>query len=191
MEQLALGALSSPRVLVDDATGHIAYAPAIVEAARAAAWFAVLRETTEWHHEQRPMYDRIVDVPRLTSHFASSTHWPPVILEAQAAVEAFVRARFNSVGLNYYRDGRDSVAMHNDHVEELVRRSPIALLSLGATRTMRIHSKARPRRTFEIALEAGSVFLMSGAAQEHWEHGIPKTSAPVGERISVAFRQRR
>jgi len=137
------------------------------------------------------MYDRIVDVPRLTAHFSPGDALPPAVESIKRLIESFAGARFNSVGLNYYRDGRDSVAMHNDRVEELVRRSPILLLSLGDTRTMRIASKSRPRRTFEIALEPGSVLVMAGTAQEHWEHGIPKTRGPAGERISVAFRQRR
>jgi alkylated DNA repair dioxygenase AlkB len=55
---------------------------------------------------------------------------------------------------------------------------------------MRIQSKARPRRAIKLALEPGSLLLMAGAAQEHWEHGIPKTREPVGARISLAFRQR-
>jgi len=136
------------------------------------------------------MYDRIVDVPRLTAHYHDGDDVPKAIRAAQRAVETFTGERFNSVGLNLYRDERDSVAMHNDHTEELIPKGSVALLSLGATRRMRIHSKSRPRRTFDVALEAGSILLMAGAAQEFWEHGIPKTADPVGPRISLAFRQR-
>lgn len=192
MEQLALPALGleAPRTLVDDETGTIRYEPSVVDAPRRAAWFATLWEDTDWRRERRPMYDRVVDVPRLTASFSAGDALPPVVAAAKAAVERHLRVRFDSVGLNLYRDGDDSVAMHNDHTGEIVPRSPIALLSLGSTRVMRIHSKARPRRVFQIALEPGSVLLMSGAAQEHWEHGIPKMRAPVGARISLALRQR-
>ncbi len=99
-------------------------------------------------------------------------------------------APFNSVGLNLYRDGRDSVAPHNDHLYEIAAGYPIALVSLGATRLMTIRSKSKPRRIFDLDLEAGSLLLMSYETQRHYDHGIPKTRATTGPRISVALRVR-
>jgi alkylated DNA repair dioxygenase AlkB len=95
---------------------------------------------------------------------------------------------FNSVGLNLYRDGRDSVAEHNDHLDEIVEGFPIALVSLGASRRMTIRAKKPPRRVMHIELEAGSLLVMSYETQLHYVHGIPKTREPVGPRISLAFR---
>jgi alkylated DNA repair dioxygenase AlkB len=95
---------------------------------------------------------------------------------------------FNAVGLNRYRDGRDSVAPHNDHLYEIVEGHPIALLSLGGTRRMTIRSKEPPGRVLHLDLEAGSLLMMSYATQLHYTHGVPKTKQPVGERISLAFR---
>src|SRR5262249_8644992 len=97
---------------------------------------------------------------------------------------------FNSVGLNFYRDGRDSVAPHNDHLDEIVRGFPITLLSLGSTRRMTIRAKASPRRVLHVDLVAGSLLTMSYQTQLHYTHGIPKTKEPVGGRISLAFRVR-
>ena len=192
VQQLAfpLTGADVPRTLADGATGRIVYIPAVLEQEIAARLFRTLRETVEWRRERRPMYDRVVDVPRLVAHFGPGDALPDSLAEAQAAAEAVAATRFNSVGLNLYRDGRDSVAMHNDHRDELEPLSTIALLSLGAARTMRLHTKERPRRSLQIALEPGSLLLMEGASQEHWEHGIPKSREHVGPRISVAFRQR-
>ena len=95
---------------------------------------------------------------------------------------------FNSVGLNFYRDGRDSVAPHNDHLDEIVDGHPIALLSLGATRRMTIRAKNPPRRAIQVDLAAGSLLVMSYATQLHYTHGIPKTNERVAPRISLAFR---
>ena len=95
---------------------------------------------------------------------------------------------FNSVGLNFYRDGRDSVAPHNDHLDEIVEGFPIALVSLGGTRRMTIRSKKPPRRVLHLDLEPGSLLMMSYATQLHYTHGVPKTVDPVGPRISLAFR---
>ena len=67
---------------------------------------------------------------------------------------------------------------------------PIALLSLGATRRMTIRAKAAPRRSVHVDLETGSLLLMDYATQIHYTHGVPKTSAAIGERIILAFRMK-
>jgi alkylated DNA repair dioxygenase AlkB len=137
------------------------------------------------------MYDRDVDVPRLTGHFRldpPDAGIPDAIAQAAALVKERTRVPFNSVGLNFYRDGRDSVAPHNDHLDVLVEGFPIALLSLGGTRRMTIRAKEPPRRVMHVDLAPGSLLLMSYATQIHYTHGIPKTREPVHERISLAFR---
>ena len=137
------------------------------------------------------MYDRDVDVPRLMSHFrlyAAAGAMPAAIAQAARLVSDAVSVPFNSVGLNLYRDGRDSVAPHNDHLDEILKGFPIALVSLGATRRMAIRAKAPPRRPIHVDLEPGSLLVMDYATQLHYTHGVPKTTEAVGERISLAFR---
>lgn len=137
------------------------------------------------------MYDRDVDVPRLVARYQlDDAGLPPALGEAARRVATTTGTPFNSAGLNYYRDGRDSVAPHNDHLYEIVARHPIALISLGATRLMTIRSKSKPRRVLDLDLEDGSLLLMSYETQLHYDHGIPKTRTPVGARISIALRVR-
>ena len=178
-------------VLVDDVLGRIAYTPGVIDASRAAAWFDELRERVEWRSERRMMYEREVDVPRLVASFRLDE---PALLvplrEAAAAVREAIGVVFSSVGLNYYRDGNDSVAPHNDHLQELHKGAPIALVSLGATRRMTIRAKQPPRRVMHVDLEPGSLFVMSYETQLNYDHGIPKTEVKVGPRISLAFRVR-
>ena len=185
---------SAETVLADDERGRITYTPRFVEAATAEEWFAELRSGVNWRGERRMMYDREVDVPRLMGHYRldpppAST--PRAILDAAERVRENLDVPFNSVGLNRYRDGRDSVAPHNDHLYEIRKGFPIALLSLGATRRMTVRAKAAPRRVIHIDLEPGSLFVMDYATQIHYTHGVPKTNAEVGERISLAFRVKR
>jgi alkylated DNA repair dioxygenase AlkB len=185
---------SSESVLADDERGRIAYTSRFVDAATANAWFTELRQDVEWRSERRMMYDREVDVPRLMGHFrldpaAAST--PAAILDAARRVRESLEVPFNSVGLNLYRDGRDSVAPHNDHLTEVQKGFPIGLVSLGATRRMTIRAKAAPRRVIHIDLEPGSLLVMDYATQLHYTHGVPKTTDAVGERISLAFRVKR
>ena len=190
MSQLTLFE-SGETVLADDERGRITYTPRFLDAATAAAWFAELRETVNWRGARRVMYDREVDVPRLMGSYrldppAAST--PPSILEAARRVTGRLNVPFNSVGLNRYRDGRDSVAPHNDHLYDIRKGFPIALLSLGAARRMTVRAKEAPRRVIHVDLEAGSLFVMDYTTQLHYTHAIPKTKEPVGERISLAFR---
>jgi alkylated DNA repair dioxygenase AlkB len=185
---------SSETLLADDARGRIAYTAGFVDAATAEGWFAELRMHVKWRAERRTMYDREVEVPRLMGHFRldpAPDSTPAAIADAARRVTDRLGVPFNSVGLNLYRDGRDSVAPHNDHLNEICKGFPIALVSLGAVRRMTIRAKEQPRRVIHIDLEAGSLLVMDYETQLHYTHGVPKTAAPVGERISLAFRMKR
>ncbi|MFC3816653.1 alpha-ketoglutarate-dependent dioxygenase AlkB family protein [Lysobacter sp. GCM10012299] len=187
---------SGPRTLINDAEGGVRYWPQFIDDDLADRWFAILRESVEWQAQQRPMYDRIVDVPRLVAGYRlddsvlEDSVLPAPLAEAAERLRAHLSAPFNSVGLNYYRDGNDSVAPHNDKLHGLAPGEPIALLSLGAPRRMAIRAKVPPARSVHIDLEPGSLLVMSHASQLHYLHGIAKTREPVGPRISLAYRVR-
>lgn len=193
MSQMSLFTSTRETVLADDERGRVVYTPGFLPADIAAAWFAELRESVTWKTQRRRMYDRDVDVPRLMAHFRLAPEDGPVpatIRMAAGQVIAATGVPFNSVGLNLYRDGGDSVAPHNDHLDEIVHGFPIVLLSLGATRRMAIRAKEPPRRLLNVDLEAGSLLVMGYETQFHYTHGIPKTRDRVGPRISLAFRVR-
>jgi alkylated DNA repair dioxygenase AlkB len=193
MSQLTLFESSETR-LADDERGRVVYTPRFIDADTADSWFKELRDGLTWSTQRRVMYDREVDVPRLMAHFRlepEGVELPAPIAEAARLVSGHLSVRFNSVGLNRYRDGRDSVAAHNDHLDEIRAGFPIALLSLGAIRQMVIRAKAQPRTTIHVDLEAGSLLVMDYATQVHYTHAIPKTTDTVGERISLAFRVKR
>ena len=157
---------SFQRVLADDERGRITDIPAFIEAERAQAWFTELHGGVRWRSQRREMYDREVVVPRLLGSFRldpAPDATPTAVLEAAKRVVAHLGVPFNSVGLNLYRDGRDSVAPHNDHLYDIREGFPIALLSLGATRRMTIRAKAAPRRAVHVDLEAGSLLVMDYA----------------------------
>lgn len=193
VSQLPLFATATDTILADDERGRIVYTPGFVPEDIARAWFAELRESVPWKAQRRHMYDREVDVPRLLGHFdlaPDDGRLPGPIRAAAARLAAAIDAPFNSVGLNFYRDGRDSVAPHNDHLDEIVRGHPIALLSLGGTRRMTIRAKEVPKRVIHVDLAGGSLLVMSFETQLHYTHGVPKTKEPVDPRISLAFRVR-
>jgi alkylated DNA repair dioxygenase AlkB len=191
MSQMPLFASTGETVLVDDELGRIAHMPGFLPTDVARAWFSELRESVPWKTQRRRMYDREVDVPRLLAHFRLDPEEggaPEALRVAAGKVIGVTGVPFNSVGLNFYRDGRDSVAPHSDHLDEIIHGFPIALVSLGATRRMTIRAKEPPRRVLDVDLTAGSLLVMSYETQRHYTHGIPKTKEPVGARISLAFR---
>ena len=153
--------------------------------------FATLVSDVPWRAERREMYDRVVDVPRLLAAFRVAEIPDGLPLRTMLErVRALAPAPYNAVGMNLYRDGRDSVAMHHDKLHSLTAGHPIALVSLGAPRRMLIRAKAGARETVAVELAPGSLLRMSHAAQLTHEHGIPKTKRAVGPRMSVVFRVR-
>lgn len=188
---MQLSFLDARVAVVDEPSARIEYWPSVVAPAVAQAWFDALHTEVPWRSDRRRMYEREIAVPRLLAHYAlSDASIPATIREALEAVVRVAPAPYTHVGLNLYRDGRDSVAMHHDRLQELVPGHPIAVLSLGAPRRMAITTQALPRKTRTIELQAGSVIVMDHASQRHTLHGIPKTSVPTDARISLAFRVR-
>ena len=161
----------------------------------AAELFERLRCSVPWRDERRPMYDRIVDVPRQVAFYAANDRWPDDELgelrdRLNARYEPLLGEPLTSVGLCHYRDGRDSVAWHGDRIGRSRSADTIvAIVSLGAPRTLAL----RPRgggRALRFTVGGGDLVVMGGSCQRTWEHAVPKTSRPVGPRISVQFRPR-
>jgi len=176
-------------VLLDDDSGRFEYREGFLTAGEAEAALLDLTTAVRWVAQRREMYGREVDVPRLTASYRLDERRIPASIAALAPrVVAAVGAPFNAVGLNLYRDGNDSVAMHNDHLYEIAVGHPIALLSLGGPRTMVIAAKRPPRRRLVLELQPGSLLVMDHASQHHYDHGVPKQRGPVAPRISLAFR---
>ena len=106
------------------------------------------------------------------------------------AVQDLCSAEFNSVLLNYYRHGRDSMGLHADDEPELGARPVIASLSLGATRRFFFrHKRDRSQQGLALDLASGSLLVMAGETQANWKHGINKVSRPCGPRVNLTFRQ--
>ena len=149
-----------------------------------------LADRLEWKCGRRHMYDRIVDEPRLSAVCELGAAGIPALFGAMAAA---LRARYDesmdSVWVNYYRDGQDSVAWHRDRVGRTHRRPVVAIVSLGGPRRFLL----RPRggggsRRFEPA--SGDLLVMGGDCQHNWEHAVPKAAAAL-PRMSVTFRRHR
>src|SRR5262249_33301040 len=113
--------------------------------------------------------------------------WPEYLVDIRRRIEEAAGAPFNSLLLNYYRHGSDSIGYHSDDEKELGHNPIVPSLSLGATRQFILrHTRTKERLTFD--LTHGSLLIMAGTTQHHWKHTVPKTKRPVGKRINLTFR---
>lgn len=113
--------------------------------------------------------------------------WSSTALALKAKAETASNARFNSVLINRYRSGTDSMGWHADKERELGDEPVIASISLGTTRTFEFrHNKTR--QTHKLLLSHGSLLIMRGRTQLEWVHRVPKEPKTQGERINLTFR---
>lgn len=167
----------------------------------AEALFEKLLAEVAWQAERREMYRRTVAVPRLLSFYDEGAPLPhPVLEQARDQLSAHYAGElgepFRTAGLCLYRDGRDSVAWHGDRIgRSRTEDTMVAILSVGAARPLLLRprpdlSAGEGAGTLRYNLGHGDLVVMGGSCQRTWEHAIPKTSRPVGPRISIQFRPR-
>lgn len=152
--------------------------------------FEVLAEATPWTQGQRRMYDRVVDDPRLSKWYrsgASARELPhPLLADIRRALGRHYHHTMRGPGLNYYRDGNDSVAPHADRELRVLDDTLVAIVTLGGARPFVVHPKAGGR-SLRLRPGSGDLLVMGGRCQLDFEHGVPKVRhAPP--RISVSYR---
>src|SRR5690349_7350200 len=149
---------------------------------------ADLVDHVDWRQGRRYMYERMVDDPRLSRWYPADEPVPsPVLDDARRALEERYRVPFGAVGLNYYRDGRDSVAFHRDRELRDLDDALVAILTLGETRPFRLRRHGRGGSSIDLSPGSGDLLVMGGACQRDWEHGVPKVRS-AGPRISAQWR---
>mgnify|MGYP006439396417 CR=1 FL=1 len=180
--------------------GEYIHIPQFIDSSQSDVYFDRLRKKINWKQEEMKMYGKVLPFPRLTAwygnpektySFSGLTLQPnestSELQEIKAQVESKVDARFNSVLLNRYRDGNDSISWHQDDEKDLGKDPIIASVNFGATRRFQLrHIKTREKLTIE--LSHGSLLVMLGKLNHHWQHQVPKTKKTVGERINLTFR---
>ena len=200
--QNAIAALTRARARnIPIRDGELRLYPSLFSSAESDALFEALKSEVDWKLESARLYGRTVPMPRLVAWFgdpgtvyrysgieAAPTPWTPLLRTIKSRVDCASGATFNSVLLNRYRDQRDSVSWHSDDEPELGRNPIIASVSFGAVRTFQFRHKTDKSLRERIELPHGSLLLMAGATQHHWEHQIPKRSRRIGERINLTFR---
>jgi alkylated DNA repair dioxygenase AlkB len=169
---------------VDQLTGWVTGSESVLE---------VLLGDIGWREDRRQMYEREVAVPRLLRWYGGDETLPhPVLTEARDALNRHYGVelgdRFVTAGMCLYRDGRDSVAWHGDRIGRgRSADTMVAIVSFGSPRPLMLRPVGGGD-SLRFPLGHGDLVVMGGSCQRTWEHCIPKTTRPVGPRVSVQLR---
>lgn len=137
--------------------------------------------------ERRPMYDRIVEVPRLTTGLWAEGR-PRLLDDMGRCLSRRYGLELVSVSANLYRDGNDSVAWHGDQVGRHRTSTIVAIVSLGSPRTLLLRPEGGGP-SIGYTMHSGDLVVQGGTCQRTHQHCVPKR-AQAGPRISVMFRER-
>ena len=164
-------------------------------------YLSVFIETVPWSQTRQRMYGKEVITPRLTAWFGDpgtdygtegsgmpTFPWTPELSEIKTRVEKVSGIVFNSVLLNFYRNGNDSVTWHSDRDGVPGRNQYVASVSFGQARPFDLRKKGDPAQKFTVNLENGTYLLMKGEFQDQWEHRIAKSRVSMGPRVNLTFR---
>lgn len=164
--------------------------------------FGALLQTISWEQHFVRLFGKSVPCPRLSAWYGdagaayaySGTNYEPKawtreLSAVRRRLEDAAGCSFNSVLLNRYRSGQDSMGWHADDEPELGGQPIIASVSVGARRKMRFRLKSDHRVTHDQWLDSGSLLIMAGETQHLWQHALPKTRRVDGERINLTFRR--
>lgn len=201
MTQLDLfGEEKDPRQIININNGQYIYIPNFYSKVKADSLFETLKNTIQWDQQKMLMYGKEVMFPRLTSWYGDQDKpytfsgitlqpyiWTDELLEIKKDIEVLSNVSYNSVLLNRYRDGNDSISWHTDAENELGMNPIIASVNFGQERVFQLkHMNTNER--IDILLEHGSLLVMMGELQHYWKHQLPKSKKPMNERINLTFR---
>ena len=164
--------------------------------------FDDLYKNIAWEQEDTILYGRKIALPRLTAWYGDKgiaytyskikmipQPWITILENIKSQVEKGCNTKFNSVLLNLYRNGSDSISWHSDDEKELGENPTIASLSFGDTRSFMLKHKSQKDLKLNIQLTHGSLLIMGGKTQHYWQHQIPKTRTLSKPRINLTFRK--
>ncbi len=178
----------------------IDYIAGFMPAADATALFHILKDGIEWHSELKTVdggsakikrrmayvYDRPVDY-KYANMILPGAIWTDELTKVKELVEGRVNHKFNSVLLNLYEHGKDTIRWHADKEEQIGSNPVIPTLNLGATRTFHMLKKETGEK-FQYPLSNGDLLVMKENCQQNWLHAILPEKEVKEPRISLTFR---
>ena len=178
--------------------GSALYQPGFFNSVDSERMFRSIMDETPWEARHIILFGKEVPQPRLACWYGDLAYsysgitldprpMTPTLLAIKQRCEEATSTQFNSVLVNLYRDGQDSMGLHADDEPELGSEPVIASVSFGAERNFRLRHRLT-KELQQVFLASGSLLVMSGLSQACWMHDIPKTKKFVEPRINLTFR---
>lgn len=160
-------------------------------------------ENIIWRNDPITMFGKTYPQPRLTAWYGDegveysyskikmkASQWTPELYLIKSKLESEINTTFNSVLINFYRDGLDHMSYHSDDELELGINPTIASLSFGETRFFHLKHKFKlDLDVIKLPIEHGSLIVMKDELQHFWQHKISKTTKKIGSRLNLTFRK--
>lgn len=164
--------------------------------------FNYLLDNINWHDRLNIMYseetvkinrkmayvsDNIIDYSYANFYFKGEL-WNDTLKDIKLKIEARISAKFNSVLLNLYSNGKDEIKWHSDKEYTLGENPIIACVNLGVTRKFWFLKKDTGNKHF-IEVENGDLLVMGENCQKNYLHAILKEKGVTEPRISLTYRR--
>jgi alkylated DNA repair dioxygenase AlkB len=180
--------------------GIVNYYGKILQQKQAQYYLDSLLHTIEWKNDEAIIFGKHIITKRKVAWYADAKYeytysnktkmalpWTNELLELKKLVDKITGTIFNSCLLNLYHNGNEGMAWHSDDEKTLETDSLIASISFGAERKFMLKHK-QTKETLSIMLENGSLLVMKGSTQTHWQHSLPKSKKITQQRVNLTFR---
>jgi len=146
-----------------------------------------LATAVPWQQHDRRLFEQTFQEPRLTAEYRNLRDVPEqALLDAANALSEHYGVVYDSLWLNFYRDGQDSTGWHRDRFSCRRPECIVPVLTLGATRRFLVKPRAGGQ-SLVFKPGSGDLVVMGGRSQEDWVHSVPKDPRVSDRRISINF----
>jgi alkylated DNA repair dioxygenase AlkB len=180
--------------------GEVTYYGHIMDRQVADYYMELMMNAIEWRNDEAVIYGKHIITRRKVAWYADKQYdytysnitrkallWTPGLLQLKQLVEQKSGHIFNSCLLNLYHTGDEGMAWHSDDEKALGKNTVIASVSLGAERMFWFRHKATKEKV-GMLLQHGSLLVMAGTTQSHWQHRLPPTKKISQPRVNLTFR---
>jgi alkylated DNA repair dioxygenase AlkB len=180
--------------------GEMFYYPAFLESKTANSYKQQILTEVTWREDKISFFGKTFNQPRQVAWHGeagivyqyskismSASGWTPTLVKIKLMLEQFTKQQFNSVLVNHYRNGQDYMSWHQDNEKELGENPIIASITLGESRDF-LYRNLKNKQTYSLMLENGSLLLMQGSMQSHWQHALPKRLKVNADRLNLTYR---
>lgn len=184
--------------------GTVYYFPDLFSPEEQTELFATLLAGIAWEHDEVRLFGKKIVTARKVAWYGDEAFpytyshttrvalpWTDALLKIRECIRQRVTTAaipLNACLLNLYHHGGEGMGWHSDDESSLVPDATIASVSFGAARRFDLRHREDFAQKVSILLESGSLLLMAGPTQRHWQHSLPKALRIKEPRINLTFR---